>query len=112
MRSSTKKSLKSLPQVLKSAVNEIDTGPSSCRDLQVKHNMLAITWNLVIIFRMHPGIPTGKFAEGMWISRLPFMLCRDLRAEYKVLKQKWATYQKKEAKLYSNMFRPSKVEPK
>lgn len=40
------------------------------------------------------------------------MLCRDLRAEYKVLKQKWATYQKKEAKLYSNMFRPSKVEPK
>jgi FK506-binding protein 4/5 len=37
---------------------------------------------------------------------------RDLRAEYKVLKQKWATYQKKEAKLYSNMFRPSKVEPK
>jgi hypothetical protein len=88
----------------------------SCGDLQVKHNVLkerlAITWSLVVINQLHPGIPTGKTAEDTWVSHLPFTLCRDLRAEYKVLKQKWATYQKKEAKLYSNMFRPSKVEPK
>lgn len=38
--------------------------------------------------------------------------CRDVRGEFKVLKQKWATYQKREAALYSNMFKPLKTEPK